>query len=766
MGIWSPTASFPFSRFPSKENSTSLTKSTLGGGLDINGAIRQRALGFVFCQILTIAEFLVSVYYQLQIKVPPVALQYITTNNDNVPESETTEDGSTTDTSEPVDDDPYQESMNEEVRPLSSLKRKRSPEKAILSHMNTPQRYNISGADHEAERLSDPALCMFSWDLDSDLIGSLAVLLQTLKPEPSKYHGNNREFMDIAQSVVEQLSLGTDSLSDIARSLENPYCQSSGGAIKVVKDPLRTVIRQIFPQTEHWNLHQLATVGQEPREPPEGILRDSLPSRTSQKENLMVPKPLGSPNSLTVSFPLSNPYARIRRNQKPIDIAGSALHFWEELGLEPAHGTKNILALYIYPAVYSVREGLCAFATMVGSSYQSCKLGTHASISNLVGYPNGLVPALGGNGSITERVAQLNSLCEKLGIAPFDVNGRFTLSRDCTGQDLALLKAQQSNTVIYMINLFGSQQFIPYLCAAYLKLFKSYAALVELNKLDNPNDIVLQIIPGDLIASSNEITLPSPEAYRRLALEVYNRCGPDPRSDREDSLRFPCAPSIQLARPIPKSISLKLSPQPSVGFLQADMFFHVAYSWHPGQQWLTASWTDNQGELQWNAPYCVGALGDEDPWPILLAILTEIWETTLELFRHPDSPWRLFIVKDSPMREKELEGETLGFSFLVSSLIRLTAYSMVIVVCPAQPKSHYHHNSDGGSSPPALFSHPVFPGNISTPISQVIQIGGFHTGGANHLSRSIRPGLYPWRPGLYPWRPAEPHDASQRDCGV
>lgn len=237
------------------------------------------------------------------------------------------------------------------------------------------------------------------------------------------------------------------------------------------------------------------------------------------------------------------------------------------------------------------------------------------------------------------------------------------LSRNRIGQDLATLKAQQSNTVIYMINLFGSQNFTPYLCAAFLKLFKTYAAFVEHHKLENPNDIVLQIVPGDLVASPNAITLPSPEAYRRLALEVYNRCRPDPRSDTADSLRFSCAPSIQLARPIPKSISLKLSTEPSVGFLQADMFFHVAYSWYPGQQWLTASWTDNQGELQWNAPYCVGALEDEDPWPNISAVFTEIWETTLELFRHPDSPWRLFIVKDSPMRDRELEGENIVFTF-------------------------------------------------------------------------------------------------------
>ena len=643
--------------------------------------------------------------------------------------------------------------MDEDARPLSPLKRKRSPEEAIASHINTTQRSNISGADSSAKNLSHPALCMFSGGSDSDIVGSLAISLQNLKPETAKYYGNDRTFMQVAQSVVEQLSLGTDSLSEIARSLESPYCHSLAGDIKVVKDPLRTTVRQIFPQTEQWNLHQLITFERQPRDPLERIVGDNLLSRTPQKENIMVPKPLSSPTHLNASFPLPSPYARMRRNQKPIDIAGSALNFWEELGLEPAHGIKNILALYIYPAIYPVRDRICAFATMVGSSYQSCKLGTHASISNLAGYPSGLIPALSGNGSIAERAAQLNALCEKLGIAPFDLNGRLVLSRDRIGQDLAMLKIQQSNTVIYMINLFGSQNFIPHLCAAFLKLFKSYATLVELNKLENPNDMVLQIIPGDLVASPNAIVLPSPEAYRRLALEVYNRCGPDPHSDRPDNLRFSCAPSIQLARPIPKSISLKLSPEPSVGFLQADMFFHLAYSWYPGQQWLTASWTDNQGELQWNAPYCVGALGDEDPWPIISAIFTEIWDTTLELFRHPDSPWRLFIVKDSPMREKELEGETLRFSSLLTFLMGVSVYSMVIIIGPGRPGSHCYYNSHRGSSLTPLFSHSGCPRKFSTPVSQGTQVSSFHAGGANDFSRSI------W-PGLYPWWPAAPHDAS------
>lgn len=345
-------------------------------------------------------------------------------------ESDTTEDDYVTDVSESVEGDPIEAATNEEVVLLSPLKRKRSSGEAIASHTNTPQSSNISGADLSAETLSDPALCMFSRDLDYDLVGSPAYFLQYLEQETSKYHGNDREFIQVAHSVIEQLTLGTDSLSDIARSLQSPYCQSSTVEIKAVKDPLQAVVRQIFPQSEQWNLHQLVTSEREPREPLERIVKDNLLSRMSQKENVLMPKLPSSPSHLSFTFPLSYPFARIRRNQKPVDIAGSALQFWEELGLEPAHGTKNILALYIYPAIYSVRERLCAFATMIGSSYQNCKLGTHESISNLAGYPNGLVPALSGSGSIAEKAAQLNLLCEKLGTAPFHRNSRSMLSAD------------------------------------------------------------------------------------------------------------------------------------------------------------------------------------------------------------------------------------------------------------------------------------------------------------------------------------------------
>lgn len=224
------------------------------------------------------------------------------------------------------------------------------------------------------------------------------------------------------------------------------------------------------------------------------------------------------------------------------------------------------------------------------------------------------------------------------------------------GNNMGHLNAEGGNTVVYMINPFTAPQSIPYLCSAFLKIFETYALTLKTQPVMNPNDLILQIIPLDLISSPNTIVLPSPLAYRSLAFEVYDRCPPNTSSGAYGGSRHGCAPSIQLAREMPKMINLKLSPEPTASLLQSDMCFHLAYAWDPTQEWLTASWTDNQGDVQWNTPYCLGVGEIEECWPMLLNIIKEIWETTLEMLHPRNSPWRLFVVKDSPMQKRELEG--------------------------------------------------------------------------------------------------------------
>ena len=205
-----------------------------------------------------------------------------------------------------------------------------------------------------------------------------------------------------------------------------------------------------------------------------------------------------------------------------------------------------------------------------------------------------------------------------------------------------------------MINPLHNRRALPWLCAAFLKIYTSYTRSSKLNLV---NDLVLQIVPLDFIASLEGITLPPARAYSRLALEVYDRCGPNVIGGRRQSSQFHSASATRLARSVPKRINFELTPEPSTELLHSDRCFHLSYSWSIKQDWLTASWTDSQGALQWNAAYCLGE--EPEPWQAFVAIVREIWETTLEILKPGSSQWRVFVVKDSPMHSKELRGMAL-----------------------------------------------------------------------------------------------------------
>ena len=249
-----------------------------------------------------------------------------------------------------------------------------------------------------------------------------------------------------------------------------------------------------------------------------------------------------------------------------------------------------------------------------------------------------------------------------------------------------------------MINPFEGFHSLAHLCAAFSRLFDSYLAALKISHIEKPNDLILQIIPRGFIVSDSTIALPSPADYKRLSFEVYDRCGPSEKAQTGHSGFF-CAPSIRLARMMPKTINLKLSREPSVGILSSDMCFHLAYSWDPTQHWLTASWTDNQGDLQWNAPYCLGGAEDkgEDPWPVFSAIVREMWETTLEMLSPQNSSWKLFVVKDSPMLKRELEiwlsicpiGLSSTQTSLITTLLTIDAHPPLQFYLPPNTSSSF-----------------------------------------------------------------------------
>ncbi|KAL8851893.1 MAG: hypothetical protein Q9221_003216 [Calogaya cf. arnoldii] len=330
------------------------------------------------------------------------------------------------------------------------------------------------------------------------------------------------------------------------------------------------------------------------------------------------------------------PYLNVQRGQDALDIAPSALYFWEELGLAPAQQRRDIEALCIHPDNPAVRGAASTFMTTLQDSYQSCKFGNHRPSPGLMNAQEGLVPV---SMTSTDPDVVLNGFseaCEALGI------------------ELPLKEADGTNIVVYFVDPFDDDRMYPYICAAFQELQAAYALSAHKAGFTNARVVVLQIVPLSFLANSESLTIPPPKAYTKLAFEVYSRCRPGPRRDGTITAPNISGSAIRIAKTIPKTINFQLSSQPAGNLLGPDPCLHLAYSWNLDQQWLACAWTDNLGATQWNAVYC---LGDPNPgyWTAFAATVKEVLETTRDLLQPTTIPWRLYVAKDNILLDRELE---------------------------------------------------------------------------------------------------------------
>lgn len=234
-----------------------------------------------------------------------------------------------------------------------------------------------------------------------------------------------------------------------------------------------------------------------------------------------------------------------------------------------------------------------------------------------------------------------------------------------------------------MVNAFDEPPAIARICEAFLKLLDSYAGSLREEHNRDTIDVVLQIIPLSLVASTNTLTIPSPTVYKKIAFEVYDRCAPSAKLDRTAPTPFSGASAVQLAKVIPRSINLQLTCRSIDGSLVSDRCIHVSYCFSTCSQWLTASWTDSLGSLQWNASYYL-AVDAEEVWPRFSEAGQDMWQTTLDIARALGAPYRFFIVRVGPMPREEYDGILRGI-FLCGRT--LTLPSMGIIVEPTSKPS-------------------------------------------------------------------------------
>ena len=466
---------------------------------------------------------------------------------------------------------------------------------------------------------------------------SRAFLMKESKAAPPYipvYVGNDSTFMVIAQMVLDQAVSG----SSIFQC--NFWCASDQDflarqeADNQVEKLVTTMSSSCNKVSKRCTISDYAGLGE--KDAASVNWEQKLPLQGQKAPRLTYPTKPPSVGAAQSIFKLQTPYTCVRRTGSSLDIAASSLRFWEELSLAPAHDCKNVTGFCIFPDDDKAGMHVATFLNMIKGAYQSCNLGSHDLGADLPKYINGQVPLSKGEGA--ESAPDLNDKCELL------------------GRQLGKLGLRGGNTVIYMIDSSDPERSPPTLCAAFLSLFEAYNIALSETVIAEPNDLVLQIVSSNLLFSPDTVAMPSPTDYRRLAFEVYDRCGPNQGDSHRKHPQYLSVPAIRLAKAVPKAIDLRLTPESYTPRLQFDNCIHIAYVWNPGDHWLTASWTDNQGILSWNACYCFGE-EEETPWSSFADIIKEIWDTTLEMMHSGYPPWQLFICKQSPLDRRELDGK-------------------------------------------------------------------------------------------------------------
>lgn len=239
----------------------------------------------------------------------------------------------------------------------------------------------------------------------------LLVMSSKAGPDPLIFTGRDKSFIQIAQILVDQIISEPETLFDHFSNTKDSQLPRIGARARF-DDPLPQILPHLFLKHECCDLKGYTALGEIGLD---NQLHGSTPARQGPKRPSMVRSLRGLTTSQESVFKLEAPYTCVRRAGTLIEVSSSALSFWEELGLAPASGTKDIAAFCVYPNQEYVQDGVDAFLSMMGNAYQSCKLGTHIQWSLLPEYERGLVPVDITSDVINDVLEAINTTCEKFG---------------------------------------------------------------------------------------------------------------------------------------------------------------------------------------------------------------------------------------------------------------------------------------------------------------------------------------------------------------
>lgn len=416
---------------------------------------------------------------------------------------------------------------------------------------------------------------------------------------------------------------------------------------------------------------------------------------------------------------IAPPHLELRRYDTKLSVLPSAVSFWESLGLGPSQGHKDILSVSVFPNLDGMADSADVFMDRLRSTYESMKLGSFERMTTSpMTVPNGLLPYEVDKTSNTPILAQVHRSNQplvdemaKLAVAIFNS------------------VTPPKNFVIFFVYTPDNPGTIIESCLAFQRMFELYRRAITERKKPSQNEVVLQLVPIDFVATSTSMVVLPPSECIRLCLEVYDRCtlfgGPMP------------SPAIVLEQQLTQGINFQLRNQPSANILQENSIMHIAYAQSVDERWVTAAWTDNRGCKQMTASYCLGR--KEKPLTRTFAdIAHEIWTTTNDLTSIWKVHWRIVITKVGAMNQQEInDWMTLAQTEVKSSvtLVLLTVDTdPSLQLMPAMSKvpvaSQSAFYSTPVSTPQPSTMSPEQSGNPSTPKPG----GGASTPGADNTA--------------------------------
>ncbi|KAH6843100.1 mediator complex subunit 13 C-terminal-domain-containing protein [Chaetomium sp. MPI-CAGE-AT-0009] len=509
------------------------------------------------------------------------------------------------------------------------------------------------------------------------------------EPAPFRISVSDDDFITVAQILTEQAASGSLKLA--------PQHQSSE-----VQDLRRSLIKAIRYSVK--GLHKAL-----PRSL-SGAIGCRLRPFTEVQDVPLLVQPNGRVQVRPAEFPkpsiflIPTPHVEVRRYENQLSVLPSAVSFWDTLGLGPVQGPKSVVAVCIFPQVEGMRDNASAFLDRVQSTYESLKLGAFERLPTIASIVDGLV-LLPADHDIASPGLNLPR-----------ARSAYTDQMTNLAMSLAGLSTSEKNFVVYFAYTPGNPSSIVDCCSAFQELFEHYKRCMMDRKKHISNDLALQLVPLDAVASETSLVVLSPSECTKLCLETYDRCtlfgGPMP------------SPAVMLERALPRGIDFKLAATPSPNLLRENSCIHVAYARSVDERWVTAAWTDNRGSTQSMASYCLGRRG-KPLSRVLGDVIHEIWETTHSLISTCKVHWRVVITKCSPMEQHEMElwtGLAQSETRAAVSLVLLTADTdpslqliPPVATIPLSAPSAFYTTPVSTPQPLSVLS-PDQSGNPSTPM--------------------------------------------------